>query len=123
MPTSNERATPVADAPIGPAYIYRGKVARIIDGDTLLVTTDLGFTVSADVTVRVRGVNAPEHNKPGGAEATAFLKQLLADQPLLVQSYRDRQSFARWVCDLWTANDRLLVADQIIAAGHGVAIP
>jgi len=109
-------------APTAPAYIYHGAAKRVIDGDTLVVTTELGFTVSADVTVRIRGVNAPEHNKPGGAEATAFLKQLLSDRPLLVESYRDRQSFARWVCDLWTG-DGLSVAEQIIAAGHGVAVP
>lgn len=107
--------------PTAPSYIYRGKSKRVVDGDTLVVTTDLGFTVSADVTVRIRGVNAPEHNKPGGAEATAFLKQLVENQPLLISSYKDEQSFARWVCDLWTA-DGLSIADQIISSGHGVVL-
>ena len=37
-----------------------------------------------------------------------------------VESFKDVQSFARWVCDVWLADGRNL-ADVLIAEGLGVA--
>ena len=74
----------------------------------------LGFYVSCDVKVRIHGVNSPEHD----AASTAFLKNMIEERPLIIESFHDRRSFERWVCDVWVADQ--LVADLIIAAGHGV---
>lgn len=48
---------------------------------------------------------------------------------MLVKSYKDRQSFARWVCDAWIytglwagLNTWKPLAEQIIEAGHGVVL-
>jgi endonuclease YncB( thermonuclease family) len=107
---------------MSPTYTYRAGLYRIIDADTFVLTVDLGFYVSANITVRLRGVNAPEARAPGGAEATAFVLDLIAGKPLLVESYKDRRSFARWVCDCWVIQDgeAVSVAQAIIDAGHGV---
>ena len=36
------------------------KVIKIIDGDTIDVSIDLGFNLSKDVRLRLHGINAPE---------------------------------------------------------------
>jgi hypothetical protein len=36
--------------------------------------------------------------------------------PLIVRSYKDARSFARWVCDVWVDDEPL--ADLLRAAGH-----
>lgn len=104
--------------PTGPAYCYRAQCRRVIDGDTFVADVDLGFRVTCAVTVRLRGVNSPEHNKPGGQDATDFLNALLTGTQLLLESYKDQQSFTRWVCDVWLPTGQSL-ADAIVAAGHG----
>jgi endonuclease YncB( thermonuclease family) len=85
-----------------PVHIYRAVVVRVIDGDTLVVTVDLGFRISTTVHVRVRGLHAPELTTPEGKAVAAHVTSLLAQRPnVLVQTFKDRQSFSRWVADVW----------------------
>jgi endonuclease YncB( thermonuclease family) len=114
-------------APLDAAFVYRAAARRVIDGDTFIADVDLGFRVTLAVTIRVHGINAPEAHATGGAEATDFLRALLmpggstpVSLPLLIASYRNEQSFARWVCDVWLPSGQPL-ADAIINAGHAVA--
>jgi endonuclease YncB( thermonuclease family) len=113
--------------PTGDAYTYRASVARIIDGDTLIFIVDLGFYVQARITARLRDVNCPESNAIGGSEATAFLTELVKDRKLLIESYKDRMSFARWVCDAWVEDKNApgewrSIAEEIVSNGHGVRV-
>jgi endonuclease YncB( thermonuclease family) len=61
-----------------PAYVYAAVVNRVIDGDTLRVSVDLGMaTWRHDVTVRLLGCNAAERGTPGGDAAAGNLAALL----------------------------------------------
>lgn len=53
--------------------IFAGMVARIVDGDTFEMT-------GAPGRVRIWGLEAPERDAPGGAEATRALKTIAAGQ-------------------------------------------
>src|ERR1700716_4371915 len=50
-----------------------GTVTRVVDGDTLVVQLSSG-----PIRVRLYGIDAPEHNQPGGREATDALSALVA---------------------------------------------
>ncbi len=39
---------------------YQARVTRVVDGDTLDVTVELGFGVSVDIRLRLLGVDTPE---------------------------------------------------------------
>jgi micrococcal nuclease len=41
-------------------YNYRAKLDRVVDGDTIDVSVDLGFDTWKKVRVRMMGMNAPE---------------------------------------------------------------
>ncbi len=57
---------------------YGAQVARVIDGDTVVLDVDLGFGVwQRDQHFRLHGCNAREHAQAGGAEALANLQSLL----------------------------------------------
>jgi micrococcal nuclease len=43
-------------------YTYKAKVARVIDGDTVVLEIDLGFNIFHVMSCRLLGVNAPELN-------------------------------------------------------------
>jgi len=54
--------------------VLLGTVLRVVDGDTLVVRLSSGT-----IRVRLYGIDAPEHNQPGGFEATAALKSLVGN--------------------------------------------
>ena len=43
-----------------PAYVYRAKARRIVDGDTVDMDVDLGFFVSVRIRFRLKGIDTPE---------------------------------------------------------------
>ena len=110
---------------------YRAYAERVIDGDSYHLRIDLGFHVAITIPCRLRDVNTPELGTYEGTEARNFMIELLRPanlrwdngdrQPtnLLVQSYRDRQSFARWIVDAWIEETGVRLADLIVSAGHG----
>tara|TARA_B100001250_G_scaffold151612_1_gene130113 strand:+ start:149 stop:628 length:480 start_codon:yes stop_codon:yes gene_type:complete len=61
------------------------KINRVIDGDTIDVTLDLGFSLTKKERVRIAGVDTPEkrtrnlEEKALGIDATNWLKEKLAD--------------------------------------------
>lgn len=56
-------------------YFYSGIILKWIDGDTVDISADLGFSVWIKQRFRLMEVNTPERNQPGWLEATEFVKQ------------------------------------------------
>lgn len=114
---------------ITPTYIYRATCRRVVDGDTFIARIDLGFHVEAQISVRLHGVDTPERGHPQWAAAGDFLRRLVGEeaselhipQPLVIQTYRDRMSFNRWIADVYKAEaPGTNVAEAIINSGLGV---
>jgi micrococcal nuclease len=103
---------------VEPAYRYRAVCQRVIDGDTYDLAIDLGFKVMVQLPVRLYGWNCPEHNAPGGAEATAAATKILMGQPLIIESYKSRQTFARWLATVWVNGKDL--GELLQGGGHAV---
>ena len=64
-------------------YEYNAIVDRVVDGDTIKCTIDLGFSTWKKVTVRMEGINTPEsrtrdlEEKERGLAAKARLQEIL----------------------------------------------
>ena len=64
-------------------YEYKAVVDRVVDGDTIDVTVDLGFSVWKKMRVRMEGINTPEsrtrdlEEKKRGLAAKDRLKSIL----------------------------------------------
>jgi micrococcal nuclease len=70
-------------------YIYKAKVIRVIDGDTLLLDIDLGFHIRFVEKVRLDKVNAPEQKTEEGKAATEWVKNNLPENVVLkVTTYK-----------------------------------
>lgn len=103
---------------LDPAYRYRATVERTIDGDTYVLRVDLGFRCAVSLEGRLHGVNCPEKNTEEGKKAKVYVESLVSsDKPLVIQSYKDTRSFARWVVDIWLPNGESL-AENLLANGH-----
>lgn len=105
---------------LSPVYIYRAALKRVIDGDTFVLRVDLGFEVHRDVTIRLRGLFAPESSDLGGPEATAKAYTVLSTakviivQTLKTKAGTDVMSFTRYVADIYC--DGLSLADVLTVA-------
>lgn len=94
---------------IEPAYRYRaslGEKGRVIDGDTYVLDVDLGFHVHAYIEIRLHGWSCSELGTPEGEDAKVAAASLLTGD-VVVESYRDRRSFARWVADVYVEGEHL----------------
>ena len=64
-------------------YEYKAVIDRVVDGDTIDVTIDLGFSVWKKIRVRMEGINTPEsrtrdlEEKKRGLAAKDRLKSIL----------------------------------------------
>ena len=41
-------------------YQYKAKIDRIVDGDTMDIVIDLGFKITTNQRIRLKGINTPE---------------------------------------------------------------
>lgn len=91
-----------------PLFRYRGTATRIIDGDTLKISVDLGLYVSREITVRIADINVPEvrgETASAGWAAAHALRQLVEGRPLYLETRKDTRSFDRWIATLWIVAD------------------
>lgn len=105
-------------------YHYKATVDRVVDGDTIVVLIDLGFTTWRHTQwLRLARIDAPEVHtvtRDEGLAATAFLRELLPPgQQLIVETIRDKHdSFKRYLAELWL--DGVNINDYMVAHGHAI---
>lgn len=106
-------------------YNYQAHVAQVLDGDTLDVDIDLGFSLTARQRVRLAGVNAPETHSKDAAEkargiaARGALLNLVAGKTLLINTVKEREKYGRFLASV-TLPDGRDVATVMIEAGHAL---
>ena len=100
------------------------KVRRIIDGDTIDVTVDLGFNIFHNITVRLLGINAPEtrtrdlEEKAKGLEAKDFLRIYMDDNKdsfMTIES-SNLDSFGRSLGDVFVDGEN--ISELMLREGH-----
>lgn len=96
-------------------FEFRANFRRAIDGDTIEVELDLGFSVRAVHRLRIRGVNTPELRKGTEPErlaarkAHSFVSQVLVPYrknyrlkvtTFKTRSGKERKTFGRYVAEV-----------------------
>lgn len=108
---------------------YTATLVRVIDGDTVVLVVDLGFTVSVNIEFRLLGINAPEMKgatKLAGLNAKGHLEQLLAMGALSLKSEKavKTDKYGRWLADITVTkpDSSSFNANQAMIA-DGFAVP
>ena len=96
-------------------YTYPATLERVVDGDTVRLTLDLGFSIRRlDQPYRLLRVNAPEMNTEEGKAAKGWLEVFLTEKALTAQTQKS-DSFGRFLAEVWAGNEN--VSDALVAAG------
>ncbi len=90
-------------------YEYNCKVKRVVDGDTMDVILDLGFSVHHAVRVRLAGIDTPESRtrdkdeKARGKLSKAFLKESIKGKKIVLKTkIKDAKGkFGRVIAEVW----------------------
>jgi micrococcal nuclease len=116
---------------VKPNYIYSAVVTRVVDGDTLDLTLDLGFSIFHHARVRLAGIDTPESRtrrlkeKKLGVAAKNRLKEIVrgvvpgkrGKKIVYLQSSKEgKGKFGRILGSLWINNQ--CVNDLLQAEGH-----
>ncbi|TFD74723.1 thermonuclease family protein [Cryobacterium fucosi] len=104
-----------------PTFTYFARVERWVDGDTVWLTVDLGFRITARTDFRLYGINTPERNQPGYAEANARVNILAPAGTIVpIKTYKNPDKYGRWLVDIYTPDQRTLNG---ILISEGLAVP
>ena len=107
-------------------FHYQAKVDRVVDGDPIDVTLDLGFDISYRGRVRFHGINAPESRtrdaveKEAGLAAKRYVEDWCSalDQKVIIQtSLDDRGKFGRILGRILNEDGECL-NDEMVSLGH-----
>ena len=106
-------------------YHYRAKVERVVDGDTIDVTLDLGFDLHMQARIRFAGINAPESRtrdlveKQKGLEAKRYVEDRIGGcDAVIVQTQLDKKGkFGRILGSILNAEGACL-NDEMVSLGH-----
>lgn len=115
-------------------YEYMATVERVVDGDTLYLTVDVGFRIRSTDSFRLHGVDTPEvfGVKKGsveyeaGKEATQFVKDWLEENAddegrLLVRTHKETGKYGRWIAEVYTVNGEKSLQQALLVSGHAEA--
>lgn len=94
---------------IRPAYRYAARLSPrgVVDGDTLDLDVDCGFSVWVRIRVRLLGWSCPELREPLGPAAKVAAEQILTGGPIIIETEKDAQTFARWLGRVYVGGQEL----------------
>ncbi len=97
----------------------RARAVSNYDGDTVLLVVDVGLEASRRVRVRLARIDTPELRQAGGAAAKARAAELLAVEPLVLTTIKDRtEKHGRYLAEVVNGAG-VNVTDALIAEGFG----
>ena len=112
-------------------YVYKAKVSRVIDGDTVDATINLGFDITVHKRIRLAGINTPEsrtrdldEKKRGLAAKDALVKLLteVNEEDFFILESEKVGKFGRVLGKLHVViqEKECCVNDKLIEMGHAV---
>lgn len=107
-------------------YNYKAKVNRVVDGDTVELVIDLGFTVQWKSTCRFFGINTPEltAKDPGARMKALEAKQYVIDKlpvgTVVHINSRELDKYGRPLADIYYTADMKHLNQELLDAGLAV---
>ncbi len=98
-------------------YTYRAFDFRVVDGDTVDCTVDLGFYMYRRIRLRLAGFDAPEirgEERPLGLKAKDKLKKLLSEsQVWIVKTYKHTGIYGRYTAEILSVDGKRNINEEM----------
>jgi micrococcal nuclease len=111
-------------------YIYRIKsVLKVVDGDTIDASIDLGFDISLEKRIRLAGIDSPESRttnlkeKALGLESKEWLKKTLEGaKDIIIKTEKpdSTEKYGRIIGHLFINDQETSLNNQMIAEGYAL---
>lgn len=108
-------------------YHYKAKVEKIVDGDTIDVTIDLGFKITTFQRIRFAKINTPEtynvkkdsEEYLKGMEAKQFVEQRMAANnfEISLETEKVTEKYGRYIGTIWLADSTVSLNDELVQKG------
>lgn len=108
-------------------YKYKAKVERVVDGDTIDVTIDLGFKITTHQRIRLAGINTPEtynvkrdsEEYKNGMIAKQHVIQRIADNNnnIFVETNKDTGKYGRYIGIILLEDSEMSLNDELVEKG------
>ncbi|MFW6008773.1 MAG: thermonuclease family protein [archaeon] len=102
-------------------YFYKAKCDNIVDGDTIDVTIDLGFSILIKKRLRLYNIDTPENRtrnlleKEAGLKVEKFLKNKIGDKTIYISSKKIGQDkYGRYLAEIYLNKDDDISLNQIM---------
>ena len=95
---------------------YRISQYRVVDGDTIEATIDLGFSTFRKEKLRLARINAPEIKTDAGPISKSHLSKILDGTTIHVQTMKDKEDrYGRYIAEVWV--DDVNINDMMVRDG------
>ena len=98
-------------------HTYKAYLDRVVDGDTINVTLDLGFKIRHKEILRLAKINSPEAETFEGKKSSDELKKILAEVPFLIVKTNKTDIYGRYVADVFLAGKGETDAGKVAEEG------
>ncbi len=112
-------------------YEYHAKVTQVVDGDTIIVDIDLGFSVVlSNQSVRLLGVDTPESRTSDKVEKVfgiaskdytkSFVENCKKDVIIRTHKSDDSEKFGRLLAEIINPESKEVLNDSLVSDGFAV---
>lgn len=108
-------------------YQYKATVERVVDGDTIDLTIDLGFKITTHQRIRLAGIDTPEifsvkkdsEEYKKGMEAKEFVETRVAanGNKVIVETEKHTGKYGRYIGTITLADNEITLNDELVKKG------
>jgi len=109
-------------------YEYNAKLDRVVDGDTLDLTIDVGFKITTNQRTRLAHIDTPETYRvkktsdeyKKGIEAKEYVEKRLADNQnkMKINTYKSTGKYGRYIGIIWLEDSDISLNDELVQNGY-----
>ena len=96
-------------------YEYKATVDRVVDGDTIVCTLDMGFNIFIKEKFRLAVIDAPETSTPEGKAVKVLVSDMLTGKAVVLQTAK-QDKYGRWLATVLLAG--LNINQWLLDNGH-----
>jgi endonuclease YncB( thermonuclease family) len=82
-------------------YLYKAKILKVVDGDTLILNVDLGFGVNKEQRIRLAQIDTAEIKTQDGQKSAKYLRDLALELEFVVIRTNKVDIFGRFIGDVF----------------------